>query len=134
MVQALGLVSLLVRDYDEALAFFVGKLGFRLVEDSAVPQQDKRWVVVAPVGPRGCHLLLARASTAPQQARIGDQSAGRVFLFLYTDDLERDHAAYTARGIEFVRPPREMPYGRVAVFKDICGNPWDLVQPAEGLH
>ena len=128
MKQSLGLVSLVVRDYDEALAFYVGKLGFLLVEDSYVPEQDKRWVVVEPRGGSGSRLLLARASNEQQAQRIGNQTGGRVFLFLYTDDFARDHEAYKAKGVEFVRPPSEAPYGTVAVFKDLYGNLWDLVQ------
>ena len=127
-VQELGLVSVVVRDYEEALAFYVDVLGFRLVEDSPVPEQQKRWVVVAPPGGRGAHLLIARASTDEQRARIGNQTGGRVFLFLYTDDFARDYEAYRAKGVEFVRPPRDEPYGTVAVFKDPYGNLWDLVQ------
>ena len=130
MKQSQGLVSLVVRDYDEALAFFVGKLGFRLVEDSAVPEQSKRWVVVSPPGAEDSRLLLARASTADQESRIGAQTGGRVFLFLYTDDFWRDYDAFRARGIEFVREPKEESYGTVAVFLDLYGNMWDLLQPA----
>src|SRR5262245_47368272 len=126
--QTLGLISLVVRDYDEALAFFVGKLGFQLIEDSEVPAQQKRWVVVAPPGGSGARLLLARASSPEQQARIGTQTGGRVFLFLYTDDFWRDYERYRAQGIEFVREPRREPYGTVSVFKDLYGNLWDLVQ------
>lgn len=132
MNQSLGLVSLVVRDYEEALAFFVGTLGFEVVEDTAVPEQDKRWVVVAPRGARESRLLLARASTEEQRARIGSQTGGRVFLFLYTDDFRRDYDAYRARGVVFVREPREEPYGTVAVFQDLYGNLWDLLQP--GAH
>jgi len=128
MAHSLGLVSLVVRDYDEALAFFVGKIGFEVVEDRFVPEQNKRWVVVAPPGRTGARLLLARASTTEQEERIGNQSGGRVFLFLYTDDLRRDYARFASRGVEFVRPPVEQPYGTVAVFKDLYGNLWDLVQ------
>ena len=128
MNQRLGLVSLVVRDYDEAIAFFVGKLGFRLVEDSEVPEQSKRWVVVAPPGEGGAQLLLARASTPEQEARIGSQAGGRVFLFLVTDDFQRDYDRFRAAGIEFARPPKRAPYGTVAVFKDLYGNLWDLVQ------
>jgi len=127
--QSLGLVSLVVRDYDEALAFFVGTLGFVLVEDVLVPEQSKRWVVFAPPGASESRLLLARASNAQQQSHIGDQTGGRVFLFLYTDDFWRDYQAYRAKGVTFVREPREEPYGTVAVFKDIYGNLWDLLQP-----
>ena len=128
--QTLGLVSLVVRDYDEALAFYVGKLGFTLIEDSFVPEQNKRWVVIEPPGAagRGAKLLLARAANADQVARIGNQTGGRVFLFLYTDDTRRDFEVYKSRGIEFVREPSEAPHGTVAVFKDLYGTLWDLVQ------
>jgi catechol 2,3-dioxygenase-like lactoylglutathione lyase family enzyme len=128
--QSLSLVSLVVRDYDEALDFFVGKLGFVLVEDRDVPEQAKRWVVVSPPGAGESRLLLARASTEEQASRIGAQTGGRVFLFLATDDFHRDYDRYRAAGVEFVRPPKEEPYGTVAVFKDLYGNLWDLVQPA----
>jgi catechol 2,3-dioxygenase-like lactoylglutathione lyase family enzyme len=134
MAQVLGLVSLVVRDYDEALAFFVGILGFELVEDAEVPEQAKRWVVVRPQGHGQCALLLATASNAEQSQHVGNQTGGRVFLFLYTDDFERDYAAYRAKGVEFVRPPQDMPYGRVAVFRDLYGNLWDLLQPRGGLR
>lgn len=130
MKQSLGLVSLVVRDYDEALAFFVGKLGFTLVEDTPVPAQAKRWVVVAPPGAAESRLLLARASTPDQQQHIGAQTGGRVFLFLYTDDFWRDYERYRAQGIEFVREPKREPYGTVAVFRDLYGNLWDLLEPA----
>ncbi len=128
MNQSLGLVSLVVRDYDEALAFFVGKLGFELVEDSFVPEQNKRWVVVRPRGGSGCRLLLARASSEEQASRIGNQTGGRVFLFLYTDDFWRDYHAYRAQDVVFVRPPGEEAYGTVAVFLDLYGTKWDLVE------
>jgi len=133
MAQVLGLVSLVVHDYDEALAFYVGTLAFDLVEDSEVPEQAKRWVVVRPPGTGRGAILLARASTPEQVEHVGNQTGGRVFLFLYTDDFERDYAAYRAKGVEFVRPPQDMPYGRVAVFRDLYGNLWDLLQPREGL-
>ena len=128
--QHLGMVSLVVRDYDEALAFYVGKLGFRLVEDSFVPEQNKRWVVVEPPGAagRGAKLLLARGSNPEQESRVGNQTGGRVFLFLYTDDFWRDFNAYKSRGVEFAREPSEAPYGTVAVFRDLYGTLWDLVQ------
>ncbi|MDH5821852.1 VOC family protein [Luteimonas sp. RD2P54] len=129
MNQSLGLVSLVVRDYDEALAFFVGTLGFRLVEDTPVPEQSKRWVVVSPPGTGACQLLLARASGPEQESRIGGQTGGRVFLFLYTDDFWRDYEAYRSRGVVFVREPKQEPYGTVAVFRDLYGNLWDLLQP-----
>lgn len=129
MNQSLGLVSLVVRDYDEALDFFVGKLGFLLVEDTYVPEQDKRWVVVKPKGSSGACLLLAQASTPEQRQAVGHQTGGRVFLFLYTDDFWRDYENYKARGVEFIRPPEEQPHGTVAVFQDLYGNAWDLMQP-----
>ena len=129
MRQRLGLVSLVVRDYDEALAFFVGNLGFILIEDRQVPEQRKRWVVIAPPGEAGAHLLLARASDDEQASRIGSQTGGRVFLFLYTDDFRRDYERYRSKGVEFVRLPKDEPYGTVAVFKDLYGNLWDLIEP-----
>ena len=125
----LALVALLVREYDEALDFYVGSLGFTLVEDRPVPEQGKRWVVVAPRG-GGAGLLLARAADAEQASRVGNQTGGRVFLFLHSDDFWRDYRAYRERGVEFVRAPREEPYGTVAVFRDLYGNLWDLLQPA----
>jgi catechol 2,3-dioxygenase-like lactoylglutathione lyase family enzyme len=129
MKQTLALISLVVRDYDEALAFYVGKLGFALVEDSFVPEQNKRWVVIEPPGAGGgSNLLLARAANDEQASRVGNQTGGRVFLFLYTDDFWRDFNAYKAKGIEFAREPSEAPYGTVAVFKDLYGTLWDLVQ------
>jgi catechol 2,3-dioxygenase-like lactoylglutathione lyase family enzyme len=127
--QSIGLVSLVVRDYDEAIDFFVGVLGFTLVEDTFVPEQHKRWVVVSPPGATESGVLLARASTPEQEARIGNQTGGRVFLFLYTDDFWRDYDSLIAKGVEFVREPKEHPYGVVAVFKDLYGNQWDLLQP-----
>jgi catechol 2,3-dioxygenase-like lactoylglutathione lyase family enzyme len=131
MKQHLSLVSLVVRDYDEALQFFVGNLGFVLIEDSYIPEQDKRWVVVSPPGARESRLLLARASNEEQASRIGAQTGGRVFLFLDTDDFWRDYELYRSRGVEFVRSPRQEAYGNVAVFKDLYGNLWDLVQRTE---
>ena len=117
-----------MRDYDDAITFYVDKLGFDLIEDSYQPEQDKRWVVVKPLGDGHASVLLAKASNDHQQGFIGDQSGGRVFLFLQTDDFERDFEAYTSKGVEFVRPPKTEPYGTVAVFKDLYGNLWDLVQ------
>jgi catechol 2,3-dioxygenase-like lactoylglutathione lyase family enzyme len=128
MNQSLGLVALVVREYDEAIAFYVDTLGFTLVEDSYVSQQNKRWVVVAPPGSDGCRLLLARAVASEQAERIGNQTGGRVFLFLYTDDFWRDFHLYRSKGVVFVREPKEESYGTVAVFKDLYGNLWDLVQ------
>lgn len=130
MKQSLALVSLVVRDYDEALEFFVGILGFTLVEDTPMPEEAKRWVVVSPPGATESRLLLARASTDAQLARVGSQSGGRVFLFLHTDDFWRDYERYRERGVNFVREPRTEPYGTVAVFEDLHGNLWDLVEPA----
>lgn len=129
MKQSIALVSLLVRDYDEAVRFYVDKLGFTIVEDKPVPEQAKRWVVVAPPGSSGCRLLLARAATPEQQKYVGNQTEERVFLFLHTDDFWRDYESYRARGIEFVREPRDEPYGTLAVFKDLYGNLWDLIEP-----
>jgi catechol 2,3-dioxygenase-like lactoylglutathione lyase family enzyme len=128
MPQFLGLVSVVVRDYDEALAFYVGELGFNLIEDTYQPAQDKRWVVVSPPGAKESRILLARASNDRQASRVGDQTGGRVFLFLYTDDFSRDFNAYKAKGVKFVREPKTEKYGTVAVFEDLCGNQWDLVQ------
>lgn len=128
MKQTLLHTALIVRDYDEAIAFYCDKLHFRLVEDTYQPEQDKRWVVVAPPGSVGSNLLLARASTPEQAAFIGNQSGGRVFLFLGTDDFWRDYNAMLAAGIHFVRPPKTAPYGTVAVFADLYGNLWDLVE------
>jgi catechol 2,3-dioxygenase-like lactoylglutathione lyase family enzyme len=127
-LQFIGLVSLLVRDYDEAIQFYVGKLGFAVVEDTYVAAQDKRWVVVAPPESKGAQLLLAKAVGDEQTSRIGNQSGGRVFLFLYTQDFDRDFHALKAKGIEFVREPKAEGYGTVAVFKDLYGNLWDLMQ------
>lgn len=128
MAQTLATVSLVVRDYDEAIAFFTGSLGFELAED--VPLGGgKRWVRVAPPGGDGASVLLARAATPEQAARVGDQTGGRVFLFLRTDDFRADYRAMQSRGVRFVEGPREAPYGTVAVFLDLYGNRWDLVQP-----
>ncbi len=131
MVQSLGLVSLVVRDYDEAIDFYVNTLGFELVDDTYQPEQDKRWVVVRPKGGGTGGLLLARASNDEQNAFIGNQAGGRVFLFLETDDFWRDYSLYTSRGVEFVRPPNEAEYGTVAVFKDLYGTLWDLIEYAK---
>ena len=128
MQQAIVHIALVVRDYDEALAFYQDKLGFRLVEDTLQPEQNKRWVVIAPPGTSGTSLLLARAATPEQATFIGNQSGGRVFLFLQTDDFQRDFARMNAAGVHFVRPPTEHSYGTVAVFEDLYGNRWDLLQ------
>ena len=129
MNRRLGLVSLVVRDYDEAIGFYVDVLGFELVEDSDVPEQGKRWVVVAPPGAPGARLLLARASDEEQASRIGNQTGSRVFLFLYTDDFWRDYRSFQEKGVEFVREPQAFDYGIVAVFRDLYGNLWDLIEP-----
>lgn len=129
MNQCIGQISLVVRDYDEAIRFYVETLGFELKEDTPLTPQGKRWVVVAPRGAGSTRLLLARAAAEEQALRIGNQTGGRVFLFLYTDDFWRDHAAYRARGVVFVREPKEESYGTVAVFKDLYGNLWDLIEP-----
>ena len=128
MKQSIGLIALVVREYDEALDFYVGRLGFSLVEDTYIPEQDKRWVVIEPPGSEKARLLLARAVNAEQSSRIGNQTGGRVFLFLYTDDFWRDYHAYKSKGVQFVRDPKEESYGTVAVFKELYGNLWDLVQ------
>lgn len=125
----LFLVALVVRDYDEAIAYYTGVLDFELIEDTYQPAQDKRWVVIAPRGGDGARLLLARASKPEQEPFVGNQTGGRVFLFLHTDDFARDHALFRSRGVEFVREPSEAEYGTVAVFRDLYGNLWDLVQP-----
>jgi catechol 2,3-dioxygenase-like lactoylglutathione lyase family enzyme len=130
--RAIRHVALVVRDYDEALDFYCGTLGFELVEDTPVPEQGKRWVVVAPPGGPGATLLLARAAGDEQAAVIGKQAAGRVFLFLETDDFWRDHRAFSAAGVRFVREPAHAPYGTVAVFEDLYGNRWDLIGPPAG--
>ena len=128
MNQAILHVALVVRDYDEAIAFFCEKLHFTLVEDTYQPEQDKRWVLVAPPGSSGTTLLLARAATSEQEDFIGRQTGGRVFLFLRTDDFWRDFNEMRASGINFNREPKDAPYGTVAVFEDLYGNQWDLIQ------
>ena len=124
-----ALVTVLVDEYDRAIAHYTGALGFDLREDIAL-DAEKRWVVVAPRGEGGVGLLLAKAASPDQVAAIGNQTGGRVFLFLHTDDFWRDHAAFTARGVAFMEAPREEPYGTVAVFRDLYGNLWDLIEPA----
>jgi catechol 2,3-dioxygenase-like lactoylglutathione lyase family enzyme len=124
-------VALVVRDYDEAIEFFCQKLHFELVEDTYQPEQDKRWVVIAPPGSSGASILLARASTPEQEKAIGSQTGGRVFLFLRTDDFWRDYREMISAGIQFVREPKSAPYGMVAVFEDLYGNLWDLIQRSE---
>lgn len=131
MIQSIVHIALVVRDYDEAIEFYTKKLNFTLIEDTYQPEQDKRWVVVAPPGSKGTTLLLARASKQEQEPFIGNQSGGRVFLFLNSDDFWRDYNEMVSRGIEFVRKPKEQDYGMVAVFKDLYGNLWDLLQLKE---
>jgi catechol 2,3-dioxygenase-like lactoylglutathione lyase family enzyme len=127
MKQILGHIALVVRDYDEALEFFTRKLHFELIEDTPL-SDTKRWVLVAPPGSHGTSLLLAKAATPVQESRVGNQTGGRVFLFLHTDDFWRDYNEMIARNVKFVRPPVEEPYGTVAVFEDLYGNQWDLLQ------
>ncbi len=128
MQQALIHIALVVRDYDEAIEFYCQKLHFTLIEDTYQPEQDKRWVVVAPPGSTGSSILLARASKPEQEAFIGNQTGGRVFLFLSTDDFWRDYNQMLAAGINFVREPKKSSYGTVAVFEDLYGNLWDLLE------
>ncbi len=127
MSQKIGSIAILVRDYDEALAFYTGILGFELVEDTVLGE-GKRWVLVAPSGSFGTSLLLAKATSSEQVERIGNQTGGRVFLFLHTDDFWRDYQALMSRGIEFTEEPRQESYGTVAVFLDLYGNRWDLLE------
>ena len=133
VTQTLATIALVVRDYDEAIEYYGNVLGFELVEDTQI-DDVKRWVRVRPRGSHGTDLLLARAATPEQESRIGDQTGGRVFLFLHTDDFGRDYARYVQRGVIFVRAPRKEPYGQVAVFEDLYGNRWDLIEPAAKLN
>jgi catechol 2,3-dioxygenase-like lactoylglutathione lyase family enzyme len=126
-------VAVVVRDYDEAIAWFTGKLGFRLVEDTQL-SATKRWVLVAPPGDGGTSLLLARAANDTQAASIGNQTGGRVGFFLQTDDFHRDHRAFLSRGVEFIEAPRTEEYGTVAIFRDVSGNTWDLIQYNPGAR
>ena len=128
MKQSIVHVALVVRDYDEAIEFYTKKLNFELIEDTYQPEQDKRWVVVSPPGSNGVTLLLARASKPEQEPFVGNQVGGRVFLFLNTDDFWRDYNDMKAKGIKFVREPKEQEYGTVAVFEDLYGNLWDLLE------
>jgi catechol 2,3-dioxygenase-like lactoylglutathione lyase family enzyme len=129
MKQSIVQIAIVVREYDEAIDFYVGTLGFNLVEDTYIPEQDKRWVIVAPPGSTESRLLLARAVGEEQLSRVGNQTGGRVFLFLRTDDFWRDYNTYKDKGVVFVREPKEESFGTVAVFKDLYGNLWDLIQP-----
>ncbi|CAN5503857.1 VOC family protein [soil metagenome] len=128
MPQRISLFTITIRDYDEAIAFYTRRLGFDVIEDSDLGE-GKRWVRVRPRGSTGTGILLARASSEEQLASVGKQTGGRVFVFLETDDFERDYQAYVARGVNFLRPPETLPYGRVAVFADLYGNQFDLIQP-----
>ena len=132
MKQSVGYVALVVRDYDEAIAFYTKVLRFELIEDTALGA-GKRWVLVAPPGSSGTRLLLARAATPEQESRIGNQTGGRVFLFLHTDDFWRDYRELKSRGVTFRRDPKEESYGTVAVFEDLYGNQWDLLQLKSAL-
>jgi catechol 2,3-dioxygenase-like lactoylglutathione lyase family enzyme len=129
MNQFIARISIVVRDYDEAIRFYTEKLGFRLVEDTVL-SDTKRWVVISPPGSDGCALLLAKAVGVNQENAIGNQTGGRVFLFLYTDNFNRDYQLMLDRGIQFVRPPAVETYGKVAVFADLYGNLWDFIEPA----
>src|SRR5262245_31391471 len=132
MKQSIVHIALVVRDYDEALEFYTRKLHFTLVEDTYQPEQDKRWVVISPPGSAGTTLLLARASQPEQEHFVGNQTGGRVFLFLHTDDFWRDYNDMVSRGVKFIRDPKKEAYGMVAVFEDLYGNLWDLLQLNEG--
>ena len=132
MKQSVVHVSVVVKDYDDAIEFYTRKLGFELLEDIYIPEQDKRWVLVAPPDSRGAAVLLAQASTAEQQTFVGNQTGGRVFLFLSTDDFWRDYQQMLSRGIKFIREPAEQAYGTVAVFEDLYGNLWDLIEYKHG--
>ena len=129
MRQFLGLTAIVVDDYDDAIEFYTNVLDFDLIEDTPQPEQQKRWVVVAPPGSTESRLLLARAVGDEQASRVGNQTGGRVFLFLYTDNFERDYRAYRHKGVTFVREPKTEEYGTVAVFQDLYGNLWDLIEP-----
>jgi catechol 2,3-dioxygenase-like lactoylglutathione lyase family enzyme len=130
MKQHIAHIALVVKDYDEAIDFYINKLDFILLEDTKIDEK-KRWVMIAPSGAKECSLLLAKAANEKQSERIGNQTGGRVFLFLFTDDFWRDYNKMTERKISFVRPPTEYEYGTVAVFEDLYGNMWDLIEPNE---
>jgi catechol 2,3-dioxygenase-like lactoylglutathione lyase family enzyme len=132
MYQRIAHIALVVKDYDEAIRFYTEKLGFTLKEDTKL-SEEKRWVLVAPPGAKECCLLLAKAATEQQLASVGNQTGGRVFLFLFTDDFWRDYNAFLDKGVQFVRPPKEEAYGVVAVFADLYGNLWDLIQPEKNI-
>lgn len=128
MKQSLVHIALIVLDYDDAIDFYINTLDFELVEDTYIPEQDKRWVLIAPPNSQGCAVLLAKASNAEQERFVGNQAGGRVFIFLSTDDFWRDYNKYVERGVRFIRKPAEHTYGTVAVFEDLYGNRWDLLE------
>lgn len=130
MKQDLAHIAIVVDDYDEAIKFYTEQLSFTLIGDTVL-SETKRWVLIAPPGSAGCQLLLAKAANDEQRSRVGNQTGGRVFLFLYTDNLQRDHSAMKEKGIVFVREPVNEPYGRIAVFQDLYGNLWDLIEPSK---
>ena len=130
MQRHIAQLALVVTDYDQAIAFYTEKLHFELIEDTRL-SDTKRWVVVAPKGGEGCRMLLAKAATEEQRSRVGDQTGGRVFLFMHTDDLQRDHADLLRQGVTIVRPPTKEAWGTVLVFADLYGNLWDLIEPGE---
>lgn len=130
MNQRIAHIALVVKDYDEAIQFYTKKLDFELLEDTRI-DDEKRWVVISPPGAKECCLLLAKAADEKQLASVGNQTGGRVFLFLFTDDFQRDYNKMIERGISFIRPPKEEPNGMVAVFEDLYGNMWDLLEPNE---
>ncbi|NOU50332.1 VOC family protein [Pseudoalteromonas sp. JBTF-M23] len=132
MQQELIHIALVVNDYDEAITFYTKKLGFELLEDTCLPDENKRWVVIAPPGSKGASILLARANNDEQRQFVGNQSGGRVFLFLHTQNFDKDYTNMISNGIEFVREPSEQDYGTVAVFKDLYGNLWDLLELTPG--
>jgi catechol 2,3-dioxygenase-like lactoylglutathione lyase family enzyme len=129
MQHKLAHIALVVRDYDEAIKFYTETLGFNVIEDTQL-SETKRWVIVAPKGSNGCNLLLAKAANEEQMSRVGNQTGGRVFLFLHTDNLQRDYEALQSKGVTFVRTPATEAWGTVAVFKDLYGNLWDLIEPS----
>ncbi|BDH81461.1 MULTISPECIES: VOC family protein [Lactococcus] len=132
MIQSIVHIALVVNDYDEAIDFYTKKLHFELVEDTYQPEQNKRWVVVSPPSSNGTTILLAKATRKVQESFIGNQAGGRVFLFLGTDNFDRDYSEMVNKGVEFVRPPKVQEYGKVAVFKDLYGNLWDLIEFVPG--
>ena len=132
MKQSIVHIALVVKDYDEAIDFYINQLNFELIEDTALPEADKRWVIVAPPNSSGTAIVLAKASSAEEQAFIGNQAGGRVWLFLGTDDFSRDYNQMLAKGVNFIKGPEEHEYGTVAVFEDLYGNRWDLLEHKTG--